>query len=274
MPSHLPLASVLLLTNSNDPAPMDTNLIWLSGIALEIAVLFRGLRAARLKKYPLFYAYIGCVLLIEVLRGICYRVSPNFYPVFYWHTELVTIAASYAVIFEIFRQALRHNRGVARVAQKVLLVVFVIALTYAASDLVNGGFASVPRATADLGRYLLYVKGALLVVMLWLFGRYRISFGRNLLGLTVGYSLVVGLDVMNLALLALPGHGYSIGLRKLLPITYLITLIIWCASLWSVQPEPAQPEVSAIDRDYDLLVAKTMAVFAHLSERGGRTFRP
>src|SRR5258705_373263 len=110
------------------PAPMDTNLILLSGIALEIAVLFRGLRAARLKKYPLFYAYIGCVLLIELLRAICYRVSPNFYPVFYWHTELVTIAASYAVIFEIFRQALRYNRGVARVAQKVLLVVFVIAL--------------------------------------------------------------------------------------------------------------------------------------------------
>jgi hypothetical protein len=246
----------------------------LSAIALESTVLFRGLTAGLLRKYPLFYAYIGCVLLIEVLRVCCYRVSPNFYPVFYWHSELVTIAASYALIFEIFRQALRHNPGVARVSQKLLLVVFVIALTYAASALVHGGFASVARATADLGRYLLYVKGVLLVVMLWLFGRYRISFGRNLIGLTVGYSLVVGLDVMNLALLSFPGHEYSIGLRKLLPITYLFTLIIWCASLWSFQPDPAQPEESAIDRDYDLLVAKTMAAFAHLSERGGRTFRP
>jgi hypothetical protein len=252
---------------------MDTNLIWLSGIALETIVLFRGLRAALLKKYPLFYAYIGCVLLIEVLRVWCYKASPNFYPVFYWNTELVTIVASYTVIFEIFRQALRHNPGVARVAQKLLLVVFVFALTYAASDLVNGGFASVARATADLGRYLLYVKGALLLVMLWLFGRYRISFGRNLLGLTAGYSLVVGLDVINLALLSFPGHELSIGMRKLLPITYLITLAIWCVSLWSVQPDPVQPAESAIDRDYGVLAAKTMAAFAHLSARGGRTFR-
>jgi hypothetical protein len=265
---------MVVFANNNDPASMETNLIWLSAIALETAVLFRGLRAALLKKYPLFYAYIACVLLIEVLRMSCYKVSPNFYPAFYWHTELITIAASYAVIFEIFRQALHHNPGVARVSQKLLLVVFVIALSYAATDLVHGGFASVARATADLGRYLLYVKGALLLVMLWLFGRYRISFGRNLLGLTVGYSLVVGLDVMNLALLSLPGHESSIGLRKLLPITYLITLIIWSASLWSVQPDPAQPEESAIDRDYGVLTAKTMAAFAHLSARGGRTFRP
>jgi hypothetical protein len=79
---------------------------------------------------------------------------------------------------------------------------------------------------------------------------------------------------MNLALLSFPGHEFSIGLRKLLPITYLITLIIWCASLWSVQPDPVQPEENAIDRDYGLLVDKTMAAVAHLSERGGKTFRP
>ena len=253
---------------------MDTNLIWLSVIALEGTVIFRGLRAALLKKYPLFYAYVGCVLLVELLRVYCYKASPNFYPAFYWDTEPVTIIAGYAVIFEIFRQALRHNPGMARVAQKLLLVVFVIALTYSASDLLHGGFASMARATADLGRYLLYVKGVLLVVMLWFFGRYRISFGRNLLGLTAGYSLAVGLDVMNLALLSFPGHESSIGLRKLLPTTYLITLIIWCASLWSVQPDPAPPEESAIDRDYRLLVDKTMSAFAHLSQRGGRTFRP
>ncbi|HET6929325.1 MAG TPA: hypothetical protein VFI45_03315 [Candidatus Acidoferrum sp.] len=246
----------------------------MSAIALEATVIFRGLRAALQKRYPLFYAYVGCVFLIELLRVFCYKASPNFYPAFYWHTELVTIAASYAVILEIFRQALRHNPGVARVAQKLLLVVFVIAFTYSASDLLHGGFVSIARATADLGRYLLYVKGVLLVVMLWLFGRYRISFGRNLLGLTAGYSLVVGLDVMNLALLSLPGHESSIGLRKLLPITYLITLIIWSASLWSVQPDPVQLEENAIDRDYGLLVDKTMTAFAHLSEHGRRTFRP
>jgi len=252
---------------------MGTNFIWWCAIALEAALLWRGATSQLLKKYPLVYAYIGCVLLIEILRFCCYRFAPNSYPSLYWNSELVTILASYAVIFEIFRQGLRHNPGVARLAQNLLLVVFVIALTYAASDLLHGGFASVPRATADLGRYLRYIEGGLLFVMLWLFGRYRISFGRNLLGVTLGYSLLVGLDVLNLAFLSFPGNEFSIGLRKLLPITFLITVAIWCATLWSYQPDPVQPAENALERDYDLLAAKTRAVLAHMSARVARTLR-
>jgi hypothetical protein len=253
---------------------MDTNLIWLIAIALEAAILFRGLRTGLQKRYLFFYCYIGCLFLIEVLRFLCLSLTPNLYGAFYWQSELLRIVASYAVIFEIFKRALRRNLGVARIAQELLLVVFVLALTYAASDLLHGGLASVPRATADLGRYLLYLEGALLLVMLWLFGRYRISFGRNLLGLTLGYSLLIALDVVNVAFLSTPGHESSIALRKLIPITHLITFIIWCGSLWSSLPEPLPPAESAIDRDYALLAAKTRAAFAHLSARVGRTLRP
>jgi hypothetical protein len=253
---------------------MGTNIIWWCAVGLEATLLWRGTRSALLKKYPLVYSYIGCVLLIEILRFCSYRLTPDLYASFYWNSELVTIVVSYGVIYGIFRQALRHSAGVARLAQKLLLVVFVIAFTYAASDLLHGGFASLPRATADLGRYLRYIEGAFLFVMLWLFGRYRISFGRNLLGLTVGYSLLVGLDVMNLAFLSFPGNELSVGLRKLLPITFLITLGIWCATLWSYQPDSAQPLESTLERDYDLLAGKTRGTLAHLSTRVGRTSRP
>jgi len=253
---------------------MDTNLIWLIVIVLGAAILFRGLRAGLQKRYPFFYCYIECLLLIEVLRFLCLSLTPTLYGAFYWQTELVRIIGSYAVIFEIFKRALRHNPGVARIAQQLLLVVFVVAFSYAASDLLHGGSGSVPRATADLGRYLLYVEGAVLFVMLWLFGHYRISFGGNLLGLTVGYSFVVALDVVNLAFLSTPGKESSVGLRKLIPLTHLITLVIWCASLWSSQPEPLPPAESTIDRDYAFLTAKTRAALARLSTRVERTLRP
>jgi hypothetical protein len=252
---------------------MGTNLMWWISMALEGAVLFRGLKAALLRKYPLFYTYVGCILVIEVLRFACYMLIPGSFQAFYWHTELIVVIASYGIIVEIFRKALQRNPGVARAAQKLLLVVFVISISYAASDLLHGGFASVPRATADLGRYLQYVKGALLLVMLWLFGHYRISFGRNLLGLTLGYSFWVGIDVVNLALLSFPGNEFSIGLRRSLSIAYVLTLFIWCATLWSSQPDPVPPTESAIDRDYALLAERTRASFAHLS-RVGRRLRP
>jgi hypothetical protein len=250
---------------------MSINLIWLGSIALEAVVFYRGAKATLLRKYPLFYAYVICVLIIELSRFSCYEFAPKFYPAFYWYTEIVTIVTSYAIVVEIFRQSLRHNPAIARLAKTLLLAVFVLTGTFVASDLFHSGFTSISHKIAELGRDLRYAEGALLLVMVWLFGRYRILFGRNLLGLTMGYSLLVGLDVMNSAFLFFPGNALS---RKLAPITYLIALVIWCGSLWSSQADPVQPEESAIERDYDLLAAKTRGALAHMSTLVARTLRP
>jgi hypothetical protein len=253
---------------------MGTNLIWLSAIALELVILYRGAKTALLRKYPLFYAYIACVLVLELLRVSCFQLAPNFYPAFYWYTEPLTIVSSYAVIFEIFKRPVIYNPAVARLAQPLLVVVFILTATYAASDLLNGGLPSLPRVTAELSRDLRCVEATLLVVMLWLFGRYRVSLGRNFLGLIVGYSLLIGLDVINLAFFFLPGSEFSIGLRKLFPITYIATLLAWCAALWSARPDPATQPDDGIERDYDFVVAKTKAASAHLSALVTRTLRP
>jgi hypothetical protein len=253
---------------------MDTDLIWFIAIVLELGILFRGLRTELRARYPLFYCYVGSLFVLEIARFVCYRFSPGLYQTFYWRTELIRIVASYCVVSEICTRTLRRNPGVARSAQKLLAIIFVVAFTYAACDLLDGGFSSISRGIADLGRYLLYMEAALLLVMLWLFGRYRISFDRNLLGLTLGYSLLAALDIVSLAFLSMPGNGSSVVLRKLIPIAHVITLIVWCVSLWSAQPEVIAPPEHAIDRDYAALAAKTRDTFANLSARVGRTLRP
>jgi hypothetical protein len=110
--------------------------------------------------------------------------------------------------------------------------------------------------------------------MLWLFARYRIPFGRNLLGLTAGNAFWVGLNVLNLALWSLPGNGVSLLLRSLLPASYLVTLGIWCATLWSARPDPVQPAENEIERDYEVLAAKTRAILARTSNRLVRAMKP
>jgi len=253
---------------------MSTNFMWWCAIVLEIAILFRGVRTALLRKYPLFYAYIACVLVLELARAACLASAPNFYATFYWYTEPLTIVFGFAVIFEIFRRPLIYNPAVARLAQPLLVVVFLLTVTYAASDLLNSGLLTLPRLTAELGRDLRYVEGTLLLVMLWLFGRYRVSLGRNFLGLVVGYSLLIGLGVINLAVFFLPGNEFSIGLRKLLQITYVATLLVWCCALWSARPDPVTQAESSIERDYELVAAKTRTAFAQLSTFVTRTLRP
>jgi hypothetical protein len=246
---------------------METHIIWWVGTSLVAAILIRGALVGHLRTYPLFYSYIGCVLVKEILGLLSYRFAPNFYRPLYWSTELATIVASYAVIVEIFRQSLRHNPGIARKAQKLFLAAFALTVSFAAADVVQGRFATVSRAIAEVGRDLRYIEGALLLVMLWLFVRYRILLGPNLLGLIIGYSFWVSINVANFALLFLRGNEFSALPRRLVPITYVATLTIWCVTLWSSRPEPVQPTERAIERDYQLLAAKTRSALARTSDR-------
>jgi hypothetical protein len=254
---------------------MSTNLLWGAGIAVEIVVLFRGVYTALIRKYPWFYAYIGCILSTEILRFYCYQFAPSYYRTFFWNTELLTVAASYGVLIDVFRASLKGHAGMARLVQKSLLIVFVAAASYAATDLLHGGLASLPRAVAELGRDLRYIEGIVLLLMLWFFGRYRIAFGRNLLGILCGYSLWVGINVVGLALMFSDGKGFSLGMRNLfLPFTFLTSLLIWAVMLWSARPEQVRPASNELDHEYEFLAAKTRLLLARTSTRLLRTIRP
>ena len=253
---------------------METNAIWWVGISLAAVVLIRGGLAGNFRKYPLFYSYIGSVLLNEIVGLLCYQFARDLYRPLYWSTELATIVASYTVMVEIFRQSLRHNPGIARKGLKLLLAAFTLTVSYAVTDLLHGRFADATRAIAEVGRDLRYIEGTLLLLLLWLFVRYRILLGPNLLGLIIGYSFWVGINVINLALMFLSDNEFSALARRLEPITYIATLTIWCIALWASRPEPLQPTEGEIERDYELLAAKTRSILARTSERLVRVMRP
>jgi len=82
------------------------------------------------------------------------------------------------------------------------------------------------------------------------------------------------LNIVNLAFLSLRGNEVSILLRRLLPVSYLVSLGIWCATLWSALPDPAHPAEGQIERDYEILAAKTRAILARTSTRLVRAMRP
>jgi len=265
---------MIIFRQISDGLNMSTSFIWWSGVAVESAILLRGALAGLLKKYPLFYSYIACVLVKEIIGMLAYHFAPHLYEPLYWPTELATIVASYAVIIEIFRWSTRHNPGIRRLTQSAFLGVFALASIYAASDLMQGGFSSISRALADLSRNLRYVEAGILLVMMWLFVRYRIALGRNRLGVMIGYSFWVGLNIVNLAFWFQPGNEFSTRLRALLPVTYLITLGIWCVTLWSAQTEPVQPSETDIERDYEFLAGKTQVILTRTSSQVARIIKP
>ena len=253
---------------------MFANFIWWTAIALEVVILLRSALTGLLKKYPLFFTYIACVLLKEIIGLLTRAWAPKLYEPLYWPADLATILASYAVMVEIFRWSTRHKPGIRRLTQRALLTVFALTVAYTVSNFVHGTFSSPSRAVAALGRDLRYVEAGVLLLMLWLLLRYRIPLGRNLLGLLIGYSFWVGINVVNLAFWFVPGNEFSSLLRGLLPTTYVFTLGVWCVTLWSAYPEPVQPAETKIERDYERLAAKTQAVLARTSTRVVRIMRP
>ena len=247
--------------------------IWWIGIALVCALLARGAITGNLKTYRLFYSYLGCVLFKELAGFITYVFAPSDYPYVYWPMEFVTVLASFAVIVEIFRGTVRHNPGIVRFVQHFLVAAFSITTVYVCAQFSYRDLTSIYRGIEQLGRDLRLVEGTLIIALLWLLVRYRIVLGRNLLGLIIGYSFWIGVNLTDFAFLPSPGDETSSFLRVVVPACYTLTLACWCSALWHAQPERAQPP-DQIDHDYHLLAAKTRSLIARTSQTVTRAMKP
>jgi hypothetical protein len=246
---------------------MTANIIWWVCIALETTLLVRGIFSALVKKYRLFYGYITCIFAAEVIRLIFYLSVPDRYASVYWCTELATIIASYAVIVEISQHSLRPYPGLSRSLTRLLWIIFAVTVSYACCDLFANREVSLFRFALDLGRDLRFVQGALLLTMLWFFGRHRLSLGRNSGGIIIGSAIWIGANVINLAFLSLEMREFSPFLRELLPVTYAITLTVWCISLWSAAPAPASRLATEPEEHLSMMTMKTRTTVAGTSDR-------
>ena len=252
---------------------MFSNFIWFLGIGLEVSLLIRAAVGRLFGKYPLFYSYVGCVFLKEMAGLLSFTVAPRTYELVYWPSELATIVASFAILIEIFRESGRQNPGVVRFGQNFLLIALGITSLYAYADFSHHRFRTLYGAIVELDRDLRLVEGALLIVLLWLFIRYRITFGRNLAALVLGYSFWIGVNLIDFAFWYVRGNEASVFLRNVLRVSYTVTLAFWVVMLWSLQEKPHQ-ENCEIGYDYEFIAAKIRAVVARTSYRLVRAIRP
>lgn len=246
---------------------MGGKFLWWICIILEATLLVRGFASGLANKYRLFYAYIIVIGASEVIRLLCYLFAPDHYGSVYWYSELATVVGSYAVIIEIWHQGLRYYPILSRSITRLLWIMFAITVSYAFCSLLASHFVLLLRVAADLGRDLRFVEGALLLIMLWFFGRHRLPLGRNLGGISIGAAIWIGANVINMAFLALPSQNFSQFLRGLLPIIYCIALLIWCYSLWTPVPVSATRFAREPEENLTLVTGKTRAIVNGISYR-------
>lgn len=253
---------------------MLTQILWWLGMALEVALLVRGVRHNLAKAYPIFYTYIAYVLVESLLRFWAYVWHPALYGLFYWSTQFVSVIVGYGVVWEICRQALSRYPGTFRMARNAIALIFVVVISKVLGNSLNGEGWSLAKTTADLERDSRTVQAFIILAIIGLLAHYRIRTGRNLRGMMLGYGFFIGTSVVTLTVRSYLGYGFQIWWQYLQPAAYVLVLLVWCVTLWSYQPNPEPEGETRIEQDYQALVHATRQRFRQVRARVGRTVRP
>jgi hypothetical protein len=255
-------------------ARMFTLAVWVAGLALEGLLLVRAILGDFLRKYPLFYLYLGWVLALSSVRLIIYLAEPAYYRVFYWYTQPFSVLIGCGLVWEIYRQALGRYPGAARMARNVLLFLVLMVLSKILVNAWNGSVQWQAGTTAELERNMRTVQGILLISLILVLAHYAIPLGRNLKGMILGYGLFISTSLIDLTLRLLLGDSFQKSWQYLQPIFYLATLTVWSLSLFSYQTAPLPATEPEIEADYQLLAARTRKQLLQLRAYLARAIRP
>ena len=204
-----------------------------------------------------FYIYLTHVLLLSCLRYYLYYFNPGAYRTIYWYTQFLSVAVGCCVIWEIYGQTLAAYPGTLRMARQVVFGIFIVVVAKALSNSLDGPIWGPAETVLDLERNLRTVQALLLLAVLGLLKYYMIPIGRNLRGIVLGYGFFIGALVVTNTLWSHLGDTFQIWLQYSQSTAWLVTLLIWSATLWTYDPNPTPEAEIEIERDYEWLSART-----------------
>jgi hypothetical protein len=231
--------------------------IWWGSIALEVILLIRAYRTKLQFTYPAFYLYILFVLIQSFLRLAVYHYRPALYPYTYWTTEFIGVITGCGIVYEIYRLGLASFPGTARMARRLLTILFVIALVKAIADASHDPRWWAEATTIDIERAVRTVQALAIVALVALFLAYAIPFGQNLKGILLGYGLFIGVSVIWFTFLPAEGYQYRHLWSYLGPASYDLALCLWVVYLWSPQAQQELASNTRLEEQYQQVAART-----------------
>jgi hypothetical protein len=236
------------------------HIIWYAGMAIEGAIILRSLWTRNYLRFPIFYAYILCVLASSIMLLALWS-HPLAYGKAFWYWNAVTILLGYGVLVEIMHRTLIEYPGADRLARFVALTVFGAVF---AGLLISSAFHFNPLAISDwthhvnaLERDLRIVQAVFLTITLAVALHYRIELGRSVNGLILGFGTYVGVSVISTAFGFYIGKSFEPIARELQPIAYLFALGVWLVALWQIVEARSKPPNPQFEADYRKMATAT-----------------
>lgn len=249
-------------------------LLTFAGLLLESLILLRALRGRSFSEYPFFFSYVACVLMVDIVRDIVFRLDRPVYENLYWTTQLVTLIVGYGVVLEVTRMAFESYPGVEQVSRALVLAVFLAVFSYGGVKAITAEDWSPAHSMWELERDLRAVQALVLAGALILIVYYGIRIGRNLGGVVLGYGLYTTFSIVSNALRSYQGTRFHHTWLLIQPYTYLVCLLIWAVALWSYEPNPEPEGGLQLESDYESLVGRTRGMLGTMRALLERSARP
>jgi len=237
--------------------------VWWGGTLLLAAVLGRMAWNKLMPRFAFFSAYLAAVLTSSLVLLFLRPATSYAYLIGYWVSEMVTVALSFGITWEIYTEALSPYPGMRKLARTLLRATFAVVGAKAAVGL--WGNPSLTAAIIEFERDLRVLQALLLLALLGLVAHYALPLGRNVRCLLIGYGLYLGIRVATLNELFQMGLLFRPWVSLISQCGWVIAAAIWGVGMWSCSSS-APEVVESFDCDYEYTSQRTIAALGQLRQ--------
>ncbi len=210
--------------------------LWIGSDCLLILILIRAAKGRMLSAYPVFYGYLGFVLMISLVRRVVVvslGTSASLYYFVYYHPTYIFPLLHIWILGDIYRRIIGHGKTSWRKNFNfVILVVLLTAPVAWGVFSLEGRLLFYPYHALTL---FLQMTICLLICREAVRAQGKIDLGQNLKGILSGLSLMIGCQAINFIgfvfdQLSAPVFWFSV------QFVYFVALILFAYALWDYAP--------------------------------------
>jgi len=198
-------------------------------------------------RFPLFYSYIGYGLCGSIVMYLIYWFRHGSYPYAFWLYFLLSIVVEFAVLVEISDHLFEPFPAIRQLGRALTISIsFGLGVVYILPTILY----SSGRHNALLGFALRasLTKAAIIGALLLAARHYGLRLEKNVAGLILGFSIYLGVNIVNFSAEQIFSHLYARILWVMSPIAYTLCLTVWLIALWDFVPVPGTSTMSPVSR--------------------------
>jgi len=212
--------------------------VYFGTLILESLLLWRAYQQRLLKQFPFFYSYLLYDLCCASAVYSVHWIRPNLYSTAFWLYYLIGMIVEFAVLLEISEHIFQPFPVIRHLGQAVtILITVTFVLVYILPALLESHqrSAALLQFTIRASLTKAVILGAILIIV----RHYGLKLGRNVGGLIVGFSIYLGVNIVDFGAAATYGRElYAKVLWALGPTSFALCLIVWTIALWEFAPNP------------------------------------